>query len=206
MYDLCCGKSYLSFAAYSHLADICGREVKMICVDRKASVMDFCRQVAEKLGYSGMSFICDDIRSLSPDGAVDLVLSLHACDTATDVVLDFAVRAEAGVILSTPCCQHEMFKIMDCPDLGFISKYSILKQKIASAATDALRLLKLETEGYSTDAIELIDPDETPKNVLLRGIKKKSFDRGGKQAAAKREEYEKAYIFMTGEIPKSDRA
>ena len=198
VYDLCCGKSYLSFALYSYLTDVLGREVSMLCVDRKKSVMDHCSSVASKLGFSGMKFLCDDITTLAATESPDLVVSLHACDTATDIVLDFAVRSRAKVILSTPCCQHEMFRIMKCPDLDFISSYSLLKQKIASAATDALRLLKLESEGYKTDAIELIDPEETPKNLLIRGILRKNFDKDSPAAKKAAEEYKKSFYYMTG--------
>ena len=196
VYDLCCGKSYLSFAVYDYLVNKLGREVEMICADLKESVMDFCRATAAKIGSTGMKFICTDVSAIETDTPPDLVISLHACDTATDAVISFAIKSGAKVILATPCCQHEMFNIMDCPELGFISKYSILKQKIASAATDALRLARLEKHGYRTDAIELIDPDETPKNVLLRGILKENYSAGAGSL------YEDSYKFMTGrEIP-----
>ena len=198
VYDLCCGKSYLSFAAYYFLTAVCGREVSMICVDLKQSVMDFCSDIAEKLSFDGMKFICGDITKFEPDSSVHLVISLHACDTATDIVLDFAARHRARVILSTPCCQHEMFGIMDSPSLEFIAKYSVIKQKLCSAATDALRLARLEAAGYRTDAIEFTDPEDTPKNTLLRGVLRKSFDPASKEAAEKREFYNNAYKFMTG--------
>lgn len=202
--DLCCGKSYLSFAVYSFLTEILGRKVEMTCVDLKASVIEYCADTARKLGYSGMDFICSDISAYEPKNHIDLVISLHACDIATDIVLDFAMTHKAKVILSTPCCQHEMFNIMDCPELEFISKYSILKQKIAAAATDALRLAKLEAYGYKTDAIELIDPEDTPKNVLLRGILKERFS--VKEAREKTDFYNKSYQFMTGKADKIERA
>ncbi len=203
VYDLCCGKSYLSFALYCYLHEHLGRDVEMVCVDLKKSVIDHCSGIAEKLGYGGMIFRCEDISEMRSDTSPDLVISLHACDTATDVVIDFAIRNKAKVILSTPCCQHEMFRIMDCPDLEFISKYSILKQKIASASTDALRLALLEASGYRTDAIELIDPEETPKNVLLRGVLKRNFSE--KDRKEKIEAYKKAYHYMTGKAIEIDR-
>lgn len=196
--DLCCGKSYLSFAAYFYLTAVAGRTVSMTCVDLKKSVMDFCSETASALGFDGMEFICADITKFEPENAVHLVISLHACDTATDIVLDFAAKHRAMVILSTPCCQHEMFGIMDSPNLEFIAKYSVIKQKLCSAATDALRLAKLEASGYRTDAIEFTDPEDTPKNTLLRGILKKNFDPSSKEAAEKREFYKSAYKFMTG--------
>ena len=206
VYDLCCGKSYLSFVVYAYLTMCQNRDVEMVCVDLKKSVIDYCSSVASKLGYSGMSFICSDISEMTTESAPDLVISLHACDTATDIVIDFAIRNKAQVILSTPCCQHEMFRIMDCPDLSFISGYSILKQKIASAATDALRLARLEACGYRTDAIELIDPDETPKNILLRGIRKNNFSYDSEYALKKRELYENAYKYMTGKAVEIERS
>ena len=199
VYDLCCGKSYLSFALYDYLSNKLGRDVEMICADLKASVIEFCSQTAEKVGFSGMKFICGNIDTIEAQTPPDLVISLHACDTATDIVLSFAIRHGAKVILATPCCQHEMFNIMDCPELEFISKYSILKQKIAAAATDALRLARLEEHGYKTDAIELIDPDETPKNVLLRGILREG---QGRHTSL----YADSYKFMTGKEIPNDRA
>jgi len=205
VYDLCCGKSYLSFAVYAYLVEVANREVDMICVDLKKSVIEYCASAASKLGYTGMRFLCADITEVTSEVEPDLVISLHACDTATDIVLDFAVRNRAKVILSTPCCQHEMFNIMDCPDLSFISDYSILKQKIASAATDALRLAKLEAYGYKTDAIELIDPEETPKNVLLRGVRRKDYSFDSPSAAEKRQKYENAYRYMTGKVLELER-
>ena len=205
VYDLCCGKSYLSFALYSYLVFNAGREVSMICVDMKESVMKECREIAQRLGYKGMRFIAGNVLDLTPESSPDLVLSLHACDTATDAVLSFAINNRAKIVLSTPCCQHELFNIMDCPELSFISKYSILKQKIASAATDALRLARLETHGYKTDAIEFIDPDDTPKNILLRGILRRDFDPDSEYAMSKSDEYIQYYKFMTGAAPEIDR-
>lgn len=205
VYDLCCGKSYLSFALYEYLVNVLKIEVSMVCVDLKDSVMKECRVISERLGYSGMKFIAGNIFDLVPECAPDVVISLHACDTATDAVISFAIKNNAGIILSTPCCQHELFNVMDCPDLSFISKYSILKQKVASAATDALRLARMEAHGYRTDAIELIDPDETPKNVLLRGILRKDFDPSSETAKRKMNEYTDFYKYMTGAEPEIDR-
>ncbi len=199
--DLCCGKSYLSFAAYHVLTAVCGRDVKMTCVDLKQSVMDFCNDVAKAAHMDGMEFLCMNIDDFVPERAPDLVISLHACDIATDIVLSFASRHRADVILSTPCCHHRLNSDMDCPTLDFIADRSILKQKLAAAATDALRLLKLEAEGYKTDATELIDPEDTPKNVMLRGVKRKNFRFDSEEARAKREKYNTAYRFFYGKDP-----
>ncbi|MBQ8369585.1 MAG: SAM-dependent methyltransferase [Clostridia bacterium] len=199
--DLCCGKSYLSFAAYHVLTAVCGRDVKMTCVDLKQSVMDFCNDVAKTAGMTGMEFLCMNIDDFTPERAPDLVISLHACDIATDIVLSFASRHRADVILSTPCCHHRLNNDMDCPELDFIADRSILRQKLATAATDALRLLKLEAEGYKTDATELIDPEDTPKNVMLRGVRRKNFRFDSDEARQKREKYTAAYRFFYGKDP-----
>lgn len=199
--DLCCGKSYLSFAAYHVLTEICHRQVTMMCVDLKQSVMDFCTEIAEKCGMSGMHFRCMNIDDFVPDRAPDLVISLHACDIATDIVLDFAAKYHADAILSTPCCHHQMFNELDCPTLDFIAERSILKQKLCTAATDALRLLRLEAAGYRTDATELIDPEDTPKNVMLRAFRKKNWKPDSAEAEQKRVRYRGAFMFLYGKEP-----
>jgi len=199
--DLCCGKSYLSFAAYHVLTNILGRTVRMTCVDLKQSVMDYCSGISAKCGMDGMEFLCMNIDSFEPDRDPDLVISLHACDIATDIVLDFASKHRTEVILATPCCHHQMNNEMDCPTLDFIAERPILKQKLCTAATDALRLLKLEAEGYKTDATELIDPEDTPKNVMLRAVRIRSFDPESADAKAKVERYSTIYQFLYGKKP-----
>ena len=171
--DLCCGKSYLSFAVYHYFANVLERRVSMTGVDLKEDVIEYCASVAIRLGFEGLEFVCGDITQYDSGVAPDLVISLHACDTATDIVLEKAAEWGARVILSTPCCHHELNHKLNCPELEFIAKYSMLRQKLCDAATDAMRLSLLEARGYDTDALELIDPDETPKNILLRAIKKK---------------------------------
>lgn len=171
--DLCCGKAYLTFAVYWYLTAVKGREVKIFGVDLKADMMTLCQNGAALIGCSGMSFICGDALNFTPPSPPDLVISLHACDIATDIVLAGAVGNGARVILSTPCCHHELFGKMDSDALGFIARYPILKQKLCDAATDSLRALRLEIAGYDVTAVELIDPDETPKNVLLRAVKRR---------------------------------
>ncbi len=200
--DLCCGKSYLSFAVYYCFTAIFGRQVEMTCIDLKKSVIDECAAMAEKLGYTGMHFICADISTYEPTAKPDLVVSLHACDTATDIVLDFAAKWRSDVILSTPCCHHELNRILSCPELDFIAENSILKQKFCDAATDSLRIMRLKASGYNAVAIELIDPEETPKNVLIRAIRKKGFDLLSKQAALLFADYSRAYRYLTGTEPK----
>lgn len=162
--DLCCGKSYLSFAVYHYFTAIRHREVHMVGVDMKADVMDACNDIARDLGMTGLSFLCADISLYESDEPVDMVISLHACDTATDLVLGKAIEWKAKVVLSTPCCHHELNRTLDCPELEFIARHSLLRQKLCDAATDALRLARLEAAGYEVAALELIDPEETPKN------------------------------------------
>lgn len=174
--DLCCGKSYLSFAIYYYFTQIKGVKVIMDCVDLKKDVIEYCDSVAKKLSYSGLNFIAGDINDFKIRRKPDLTVSLHACDIATDIVLAKGIKSESKVILSTPCCHHEMMHQLKPTGkpTDFLLEHSILKQKFADAATDALRSKMLEIMGYDVCAIELIDPEETPKNVLIRAVKSKT--------------------------------
>ena len=196
--DLCCGKSYLSFAAYHYFANVLHRKVRMTGVDLKPDVVAYCNEVAGKLGFDGLEFICGDVSKYDTGEKVHLVISLHACDTATDLVLEKAVDWNADVILSTPCCHHELNHTLNCPTLAFIAEHSMLRQKLCDAATDALRLKRLETLGYAVTALELIDPEETPKNVMLRALRIPGFDLHSPLANRLREEYEAARRFLLG--------
>ncbi len=187
--DLCCGKSYLSFALYYYFTRIRGCKVVMDCVDLKTDVIDYCSRVAEKLQYTGLHFMAGDIRAFQIRRTPDLTVSLHACDIATDIVLAKGIDSGSRVILSTPCCHHEMMHQLK-PQGGpadFLLEHSILKQKFADAATDALRCKVLQLHGYEVGAIELIDPEETPKNVLIRGVKRGAVSE--KQQQKLRQEY-----------------
>ena len=172
--DLCCGKSYLSFAIYYYFAKIKGLSVQMDCVDLKKDVIKYCSDVAEKLGYKGLNFVCGDIKDFKIKRAPDLTVSLHACDIATDIVLAKGIDSSSRVIMSTPCCHHEMMGQLKQKGqvTDVLMKHSILKQKFADSLTDALRCKVLEINGYEVNALELIDPEETPKNVLIRAVKK----------------------------------
>ena len=199
--DLCCGKSYLSFALYHYFAVIQGREVKMTGVDLKSDVIEYCSGVARAVGFDGLEFLCGDVNLYDTEDKVDMVVSLHACDIATDIVIGKAIEWQAKVILSTPCCHHEMNRLLDCEALSFITDYSMLKQKLCDAATDALRLKLMEANGYDTVALELIDPEETPKNIMLRGIRKNNFDKNSDKAEKLYAEYVNTYKFLTGKEP-----
>ena len=201
VYDLCCGKSYLSFALYHYLTAVKGRRVEMLCVDLKADVIEFCRGVARDAGFlsdgegDGMTFRAQDIRRLPRDRKPDLVVSLHACDVATDVVLDAAASLSAKVILSTPCCHRYLDRRIVSPELAFVSRHPKLRGKLAEALTDGLRCLRLEAAGYEVTAAELVDPDDTPKNTVLRAIRRP--DPAKMQKA--RDAYEAAKRFILGD-------
>ena len=173
VFDLCCGKSYLSFAVYYYLTEIKKRSVYMLGIDLKSDVMEFCGAMARQLGFNNMHFITDDITNTPKDRTPDMVISLHACDVATDIVLDTAVKLSAKVILSTPCCQRELSRLISAPTLGFVTKYPKLRRTLCDALTDALRLERLAAFGYEVNATELVDPEDTPKNTLLRAIRRR---------------------------------
>ena len=197
--DLCCGKSYLSFAAYHYFTEILGRDVRMTGVDLKPDVVAYCNEVAKKLHFDGLEFLCGDVNKYECDEHVHLVISLHACDIATDFVLNKATEWQADVILSTPCCHHEMNHTLNCEALSFISQHSMLRQKLCDAATDALRLKRLESCGYTVCALELIDSEETPKNIMLRALRRRNFDPASPEAARLLREYEQAKAFLVGD-------
>ena len=190
--DMCCGKSYLSFALYYTVTEVMGNPCEMVCVDLKKSVIEEVSTIAKECGFDGMTFLCGDVSKYEAPWQPHMVVSLHACDVATDMVLDFAVKSGAMSILSTPCCHHELSEKLDCPALGFIASHSVLKQKLCAAATDSLRLLRLEAAGYKVDAVEFVDPEDTPKNVMLRGRKT------GKKNPSAEKEYRDAYRFLMG--------
>ncbi|MBQ3040802.1 MAG: SAM-dependent methyltransferase [Clostridia bacterium] len=197
IYDLCCGKSYLSFAVYHYFKYIKGISISMRCVDLKADVIEYCEGVAKRLGFDGMEFTCADINAYKMDAPVHLVISLHACDIATDIVLNKASENGARVILSTPCCHHELNHTINCDSLEFVTKHSMLRQKLCDALTDSLRLLKLEGEGYEVSALELIDPEDTPKNIILKAIKRDNIN--FEKIKKSREEYLLVRKFLLGE-------
>lgn len=188
VYDLCCGKSYLTFAVYYFLTAVKGRNVNMYGIDLKPDVIAYCTETAQALSFSGLSFSCGDIGDVTPQKAPDLVISLHACDIATDIVLANAAKWGTRLVLSTPCCHHEMFHSMRTPQLAFITDHSMLGQKLADAATDALRCLWLELHDYDVQTFEFIDPEETPKNLMIRAVKRKA-----PRTKAEKADLQKAY-------------
>lgn len=171
--DFGCGKSYLTFAMYHYLKVMKGFDIRVIGLDLKEDVIAYCNELKEKYGYDKMSFTTGDIASYTGVDAVDMVVTLHACDTATDYALEKAVKWGASVILSVPCCQHELNYQMKNEALSAVFKYGLLKERIAALITDGLRAEMLEQCGYDTQVLEFIDMEHTPKNILIRGVKRK---------------------------------
>jgi SAM-dependent methyltransferase len=196
VYDLCSGKSYLSFAAYYYLTKIKHREVYMLSVDLKRDVIHWCEGLAAELDFSGMHFLCEDIKRLPRDRRVDMVISLHACDIATDIVIDSAIALGAEVILSTPCCHRYLNGKINNPALSFVTDYPQLSGKLCEAFTDAIRLKRLEANGYKTVAKELTDPENTPKNTLLCAYKTRLSD---EELIKKQERYKEILNFVLGD-------
>ena len=199
--DLCRGKSYLSFAVYEYLTRVMNREVSMVCVDLKQSVIDYCREIAERLGYKSMKFICGNVAEYESDDRLDLVISLHACDTATDIVLDRAIASGAKVVLATPCCQKALSAILNSNELSFITKYPHLKMKFAATATDALRAARLEAAGYKVDVFEFTDPEDTPKNTMIRAVRRDVKNMSEFKIRKAKKAYNDAYRFLCGKEP-----
>ena len=170
--DFGCGKSYLTFALYHLLRNIHQRDVTIIGLDLKAEVVRDCQRIAEKIGCDGLCFEVGDIADYGPSGAVDLVVTLHACDTASDAALAQAIRWHTRVILAAPCCQHEVAGLLSADVLPGMLGFGILKERFAALATDALRAAVLERAGYQTQIVEFIDLEHTPKNLLLRAVRK----------------------------------
>ena len=199
VYDLCCGKSYLSFAVYYYFRYIKNREIDMLCIDLKSDVIEYCSSVAASVGFEGMKFICDDVRNTPHDIQPDMVISLHACDIATDIVINHGAELKAKVILSTPCCHHYLNSRISAPELSFVTSYGQLRNKLCEALTDGLRLLRLRYHGYDVTALELTDPDDTPKNTLLRAILDESYDMNSEEGEKRLKEYNSSLSFVLGE-------
>ena len=174
--DFGCGKSYLTFAVYYYLTAIKGLKAHITGIDLKKDVIQHCKQLASDCGYKGMDFICGDVADFKGSEHPDLVITLHACDTATDYALSYAVKNEAKCILSVPCCQHELNSLLKkrVPDDAFSTmfKYGIIKERLSALATDVMRAELLEKSGYSTQILEFIDMEDTPKNLLIRAVKR----------------------------------
>ena len=171
--DFGCGKSYLTFAMYYYLHELCGLDIRVTGLDLKADVIRRCSALAEKYGYRKLDFQQGDIADFEGTDSVDMVVTLHACDTATDFALYKAVKWNAAVILSVPCCQHEVNRQIRNEVLEPALKYGLIRERLSALVTDSVRAGLLEEQGYETQILEFIDMEHTPKNILIRAVKRK---------------------------------
>ncbi len=169
--DFGCGKSYLTFALYYYLKVLQNRDLEVLGLDLKKDVIEHCNRLAQEYGYDKLHFQVGDISSFEGWTEVDMVVSLHACDTATDYALEKAVKWGAKVIMAVPCCQHEVNKQIKCEELEPVLQYGIIKERISALLTDAIRADILTQQGYDTQILEFIDMEHTPKNLLIRAVK-----------------------------------
>ena len=197
--DFGCGKSYLTFAMYYYLKVLKHYDIRITGLDLKQKVIEDCQALANRYGYDGLQFLCGDIADYNGTDEVDMVVTLHACDTATDYALYKAVKWHASVILSVPCCQHELNRKMQCETLAGAFQYGLIKERTAALMTDAMRGQLLEMQGYKTQLLEFIDMEHTPKNILIRGVKSKGLL---PKAARKQqmENYQKCRDFFGAEL------
>ena len=170
--DFGCGKSYLTFAMYYYLHDMQGRPIEVIGLDLKADVIAHCNELAKRYGFDALRFEMGDIAQFTGADSVDMVVTLHAGDTATDYAIEKAVKWGASVILTVPCCQHEVNKQIQNDFLKPVLKYGLLKERMSALLTDAIRANMLESLGYDTQVLEFIDMEHTPKNILIRATKR----------------------------------
>ena len=182
--DFGCGKSYLTFAMYYYLRELKHYDIRVTGLDLKADVIEKCQRLADQYGYDRLKFQQGDIASYEGADQVDMVVTLHACDTATDFALAKAVKWGASVILSVPCCQHELNRQVENETLAPILEYGILKERFAALLTDGLRAQMLKSAGYDTQILEFISMEHTPKNLLIRAVKNENRKEDIKQRMA----------------------
>ncbi|MCH4826516.1 class I SAM-dependent methyltransferase [Planococcus halocryophilus] len=183
--DFGSGKSYLTFALYHYLRIEKGLDLRVTGLDLKKEVIEECQQIAQDLRYEQLEFLVGDINDYNDESAVDMVVTLHACDVATDMALSRAVKWDAKVILSVPCCQHELNSQIIAPELGIMLQHGLIKERFSALATDSIRAELLSLVGYETQLMEFIDMEHTPKNILIRAYKT-----GKKPSAGQFERYQ----------------
>lgn len=188
--DFGCGKSYLTFAIYHYLHELKGKNVQIIGLDLKEDVIAHCNVLKDKYGYANLQFLTGDIKDYTGQDEVDMVVTLHACDVATDYALYKALKWNAKVILSVPCCHHEVNRQIQNEALQPMFKYGIVKDRMAALVTDSLRALILEKQGYETQLLEFIDMTHTPKNILIRAVKHNRIVSAAKQSELLKQEKE----------------
>lgn len=171
--DFGCGKSYLTFALYYYMKILCKRDIQVIGLDLKEKVIEDCNALAVRYGYDKLKFVTGDVSTYTGEGNVDMVVTLHACDTATDYAIEKAVKWGAKVIFTVPCCQHEVNMQISNETLQPLLKYGLIKERMSALITDAIRANLLEEMGYQVQVMEFIDMEHTPKNILIRAVKEK---------------------------------
>ena len=171
--DFGCGKSYLTFALYYYMKILCKRDIQVIGLDLKEKVIEDCNALAVRYGYDKLKFVTGDVSTYTGEENVDMVVTLHACDTATDYAIEKAVKWGAKVIFTVPCCQHEVNMQISNEELQPLLKYGLIKERISALITDAIRANLLEEQGYQVQVMEFIDMEHTPKNILIRAVKEK---------------------------------
>lgn len=184
--DFGSGKSYLTFALQHLLVGVHQRETRILAVDQNAAIIETCRGICQQLSLTGIEFQTAAIEAVTPPGPIDLAVALHACDGATDHALAQAVRWNTQVILAVPCCQHEVARSIASESLEPLLRHGILKERLAALATDGLRVAALEAAGYRTQILEFVDLDHTPKNLLIRAVRRSPADPTAEAAARTR--------------------
>ena len=192
--DFGSGKSYLTFALYHYLKIEKGLDIVVTGLDLKKEVIEECNRIAQDLQYDQLQFLVGDINDYNDEQSIDMVVTLHACDVATDMALARAVRWGAKVILSVPCCQHELNRQLKSPQLDVMLDYGIIRERFASLATDSIRAQILELVGYEAQLLEFIDIENTPKNILIR-----AYYTGKEATPEKRAKYDKFVQFLNAE-------
>ncbi len=170
--DMGCGKSYLTFAMYHYFNEINHKNIHIMGFDLKKDVVNYCNSLTEQFGFKGLKFYAEDIANIdNVDGKIAMIITLHACDTATDIALYHGIRWGCKVIMSVPCCQHEINNQISNENMDIILKHGILKERFSAVMTDAVRARILEIKGYKTSVMEFIDMEHTPKNIMIRAVK-----------------------------------
>ncbi len=194
--DFGCGKSYLTFAMYYYLHEMQGRDIRVTGLDLKEDVIKHCNELAEQLNYTGLHFEHGDIGQYTGADEVDMVVTLHACDTATDHAIAKAISWRASVIMVVPCCQHEVNKQIKNELMAPVLRYGLIKERMSALMTDALRANLMEQMGYETQVLEFIDMEHTPKNLLIRGVKQSGM-RGRKKPVSIQELNDAFHLDLT---------